>query len=355
MTNTAERALPPFDLTGSASQVAERWKRWKRSYEYYIEGKGVTQAGRKKSQLLHLAGIEFQDLYEDLVDPGPVNASTVDDYKVCIRKLDAHFHAEDNVPYERHVFRHMAPLAGETADKFMVRLRKQARHCNFGETLEDNLRDQLIEKLPDIEWKKKSLEVKNISLKDAMDKVRLWESAREQATQMVNPSQDVSVDINAVGTKRGSGKICFNCGNEGHFGRDRNCPANGRRCAKCGKYGHFARCCKGEKSGFKPSKHNKQQQKQHSTQHHDRRPNRGSGRQANFVQQDMVHVSEDDPFVFTIEEQTCTLSTASEPVISVKIGEISKDVLIDSGSASNLISQDNFKELIRSMEARSYK
>ena len=78
MTNTAERALPPFDLTGSASQVAERWKRWKRSYEYYIEGKGITQAGRKKSQLLHLAGIEVQDLYEDLVDPGPVNASTVE-------------------------------------------------------------------------------------------------------------------------------------------------------------------------------------------------------------------------------------------------------------------------------------
>ena len=193
MTNTAERALPPFDLTGSASQVAERWKRWKRSYEYYLEGKGITQAGRKKSQLLHLAGIEVQDLYEDLVDPGPVNASTDDDYKVCIRKLDAHFHAEDNVPYERHVFRHMAPLVGETADKFMVRLRKQARHCNFGESLEDNLRDQLIEKLPDIEWKKKLLEVKNISLKDAMDKVRLWESAREQATQMVNPSQDISM------------------------------------------------------------------------------------------------------------------------------------------------------------------
>ena len=157
----------------------------------------------------------------------------------------------------------------------------------------------------------------------------------------------MSVDTNAVGAKRGSGKICFNSGNEGHFGRDRNCPANGRRCAKCGKYGHFSHCCKGEKSGFKPSKHNnKQQQKQHSTQHHDRRPNRGSGRQANFVQQDMVHVSEDDPFVFT-EEQTCTLSTASEPVITVKIGEISKGVLIDSGSAYNLISQDNFKELIR--------
>ena len=120
--------------------------------------------GRKKSQLLHLAGIEVQDFYEDLVDPGPT-ASTNDVYSVCIWTFNAHFHAENNVPYERHVLRHMAPGAGETVDKFLVHLRKQARHCNFGESLEENLRDQLIEKLPDIEWKKKLLEVKNNTLK----------------------------------------------------------------------------------------------------------------------------------------------------------------------------------------------
>ena len=55
-----------------------------------------------------------------------------------------------------------------------------------------------------------------------------------------------------VGTKRGNNKTCFNCGNEGHFGRDRICPANGRKCAKCGRFGHFAPRCKGEKGEFKP-------------------------------------------------------------------------------------------------------
>ena len=193
MANSSERALPPIDLSGSASKVAERWRQWKRSYEYYIDGKGVTQAGRKKSQLLHLAGPEVQDIFEDLVDPGPINATTDDVYKVCIRKLDAHFRADDNVPYERHVFRHMAPLSGESADKFLVRLKKQARHCNFGEALGDNLRDQLIEKLSDIEWKKKLLEVRNISLEDAMDKIRLWEQARDQVTEMTNPSEETGV------------------------------------------------------------------------------------------------------------------------------------------------------------------
>ena len=46
-----------------------------------------------------------------------------------------------------------------------------------------------------------------------------------------------------------------------------------------------------------------------------------------------------------VKDQTCALSTASEPVITVKIGGISKEVLINSGSARNLISQGDFKEL----------
>ena len=58
--------------------------------------------------------------------------------------------------------------------------------------------------------------------------------------------------------------------------------------------------------------------------------------------------SEDDSFAVTIEEQSCALSNASEPVVTVKIGGISKEVLVDSGSASNLISQDELKKPLQS-------
>ena len=73
----------------------------------------------------------------------------------------------------------------------MVRLRKQARHCNFGTSLNDNLnlRDQLIEKLTDFELKRKLLEQKNITLEEALDKARSWEAAGRQATNItVNPA-----------------------------------------------------------------------------------------------------------------------------------------------------------------------
>ena len=212
------------------------------------EREHVTQAGGKKSQLLHLTGLEVRDIFEDLVDPGPINATTDDVYKVCIRKLYAHFRADGNVPYERHVFRNVEPLSGESADKFLVRLKKQARHWNFGEALDDNLRDQLIEKLPGIEWKKKLLEVRNISLGDAMDKVRLREQSRDQATEMTNPSEETGVTTKAVGAKKAYGKTCLSCGKEGHFSCDRegsvqnvkNMAISLDRCCKNGFKQHSA-------------------------------------------------------------------------------------------------------------------
>ena len=85
MSNSVERALPPLDFTGSPSQnVADRWRQWKRSYQYYIDGKGITNPSREKAHLLHLAGMEIQDIYEDLPDPGPVNADEDNEYIGCL-------------------------------------------------------------------------------------------------------------------------------------------------------------------------------------------------------------------------------------------------------------------------------
>ena len=119
----AERALPTLDLSGSSSQVANNWKKWKRAFEYYAEGKGLDNTRKKTSQLLHYAGMEVQDIFIDLEDPDP--AGDEDPYAVCIITFTPTkiFH------FERHVFRQLAPTDGESVDKFVVRLRRQARYC----------------------------------------------------------------------------------------------------------------------------------------------------------------------------------------------------------------------------------
>ena len=121
-----------------------------------------------------------------------------------------------------------------------MRLRRQARYCNFGDSLDDNLGDQLIEKLPDIELKKKLLETRNITLAQVLEKMRASEAAGQQMKHMAGVS-----DVNAFGQKEDktndqSAKMCFTCGRAGHFSRDPCCPAKGRKCSSCSMYGHFA-------------------------------------------------------------------------------------------------------------------
>jgi len=208
----AERALPMLELLGSLSQVANNWKKWKLALEYYAEGKVLDNTRKKTSQFLHYAGIELQDIFEDLVDPDP--PGDADPYAVCIRKLDYHFRSDKNIPFKHLVFRQLAPMDGESVDKFVVRLGRQARCCNFGDCLDDNLRGQLIEKLPDIELKKRLLETRNITVHYCS--TRLGENESFGSGRTTIEATGGCIGRKEDKTNDQSAKTCFSCGKAGH-------------------------------------------------------------------------------------------------------------------------------------------
>ena len=105
--------LQPFDCKGEATAMAPRWKKWRKSFEYFVVGKGVRDDEQKKALLLHCAGTDVQELYDTLPDPpqAPAAAAAVGDgdaqpappvteYARAMAKLDAYFVAKINVPYE---------------------------------------------------------------------------------------------------------------------------------------------------------------------------------------------------------------------------------------------------------------
>ena len=205
----------------------------------------------------------MQELCENLVDPGvPAEQADDDDqFKKALRMFNAHFEVTPNTPYERHLFRQISFQDGETCDHFVVRLRQQARHCDFGQAADDFIRDQLIDKVPNAGLKKKLLEERNITLKRALEVARTWEAAGQQASRM----SLASPSINAI---RSSSRRadhtreqrtakddceCFNCGRRGHISKDLTCPARGKKCSKCQKLGHFAVKCRSTGGKFSAS------------------------------------------------------------------------------------------------------
>ena len=71
-----------------------------------------------------------------------------DVYRQAVRALNTHFHVQKNAALERHVLHKLHQESGEDVESFVLRLRKQARHCGYGDKeLEFTVRDQLLEKV----------------------------------------------------------------------------------------------------------------------------------------------------------------------------------------------------------------
>lgn len=61
-----ERELTPLTPFNCAEPC--KWDSWKRSFEYYIAASGITSESRKIAVLLHVGGLDLQEVYHSVVD-----------------------------------------------------------------------------------------------------------------------------------------------------------------------------------------------------------------------------------------------------------------------------------------------
>ena len=108
------KGLPCFNPKDDPNTLSIRWKRWKRSFNLYLRAKGITMDLQKVALLLHTGGTDFQELYYTLIPEGE-KKSLEESFEV----LDDYFVPKVNVPFERHLFRQMSQVAGETVDQFV--------------------------------------------------------------------------------------------------------------------------------------------------------------------------------------------------------------------------------------------
>ena len=139
MAEGRDPALPGFSVVGAPHEVAARWKKWRRLFQYYVEGRGITDNARLQSMLLHFAGPAVQELFETLTE----DSSEANVFTRAGDALDTYFKHTPNFRFERYTLRRMTRMAGETAAQFVTRLRPQAAHCKFAD-IEDALCAQLL-------------------------------------------------------------------------------------------------------------------------------------------------------------------------------------------------------------------
>lgn len=316
-------AIASFGVNSEPTNVGQRWQIWKKQLEYYIIACGVTDIAQKRALFLHLIGPECQEIFSTFTDTG-------DDFEGALEKFDAYFMPKKNIPFERHLFRQANQNVGETVTQFVTRLRKLADTCEFRDTKEDNIRDQVVEKCRSHQLRKRLLREDDLQLSDVLSIARAMEAADSQAEQ-IQPSTATTVnhDVCSIKSKQHAHygrrnakrslpnkddkqRQCYRCGRLDHFAK--NCDVTrGKTCNKCGMQGHFAVMCKTK-----------------STQHS--KPNQNVR---------CVETNESDEFTFSVHTSTDN----RKATIDVDVGGISINMLIDSGSSVNIISQELWETL----------
>ncbi|XP_078355407.1 uncharacterized protein LOC144640050, partial [Oculina patagonica] len=322
-TNDEPRGIQPFDCRGDSTSVGPRWRRWRKAFQFYVDGRGITVAARKKALLLHCAGMEVQDIFETLMDPGAPEGEDDNVYLAAIRTLDAYFTPQVNVPYERHMFRQMKQEENETVDQF------QAAICEFGTSKNEQIRDQIIDKCKSTELRRKLLaKGQDLTLTETQKIARSLEVSQTQVKQIEG---DASATVSALKednkpkrsdrSDQTKSLKYYRCGRSGHFARDKHCPARSQTCSKCHMAGHFASVCK-----------TNQEQK-------NKRKRDGRGK-VNCVKD-----GEDDDYAFAVGSGDSCYRSGSETVALQVGGVILSGVLIDSGSSCNIIDQNTWEQL----------
>ncbi|XP_039505749.1 uncharacterized protein LOC120461595 [Pimephales promelas] len=233
------------------------WLRMFENYMLVINATGDSwPEARKRALLLHCLGTEGQRLFYTLPDTGDNLASAV-------KALKEHFIPKRNVVVERHAFRKRVQRTDETVLQYIAALRDLATTCEFDDSLDDMLRDQLVENIANPRIRERLLVESKLTLETAITISMQLEAADAQAKSMTTSTSAPVQAIHATSVSgrqhskakfktrtsskphtASSARTCFRCGSTGHLANSQNCPAASAKCKNCNKTGHFARVCR---------------------------------------------------------------------------------------------------------------
>lgn len=266
------RRIRPFEISADRSRLPTEWLKWKRELQRYFDACGVTSQWEKRSQLLHLAGSEIQEIFDHLpgVDQIPHVVADPPYYDVAIRKLDEHFEPMRRRNYERHLFRQIAQKEEERFADYVLRLRIQAKRCEFDRydprEIEDRIIEQVVETCRSNELRRQIL-AKDLALEDIVSLGTTLADVQLQMKELDRTHADPKPPgiVNKVFKRPGLGRqrpsqmsgytlnrACFACGRKGHLKGDNFCRARNAKCLKCGEIGHFINRCLKRISRYEP-------------------------------------------------------------------------------------------------------
>lgn len=259
--------------------IAADWERFRSEWNNYELAIDLSDAPAKKRAAVLLACVG-SNAYAVFRTFKFENDDDKSDVEKIIEAFNRHCIGEANITYERYIFHQRVQHAGENFDEFLSDLRKFARSCSFGELEDSLIRDRIIIGIRDEPTRRRLLQIKKLSLTDAIDACKASEATSRRLRTMSGATAGEDVDALRETSSRhdrrprerrssskpreqqhssrdhnasrdqSSGRRCRYC-DRLHGGPKEACPAYNQKCRKCQRLHHFEKVCRSSASTTK--------------------------------------------------------------------------------------------------------
>ena len=153
-------------------------------------------------------------------------------YDDLVKTLTEHYDPAPSEIVQRYKFHTRIRQSGETIATFVAELRRIAQYCNFGDSLNDSLRDRLVCGVNEDNIQRRLLSEKVLTFDKAMEIAVSMETAKKNVDEL----QAVPPTVHKV-----CSLSCYRCG-KNHLPDE--CNFKGAKCFSCGKIGHIQKACR---------------------------------------------------------------------------------------------------------------
>ena len=133
--------LNAIGTIGPFQPSTEDWKAYTERLELFFVANGIEDAAKSHATLLTVCGPSTYGLIRDLLAPAAPMDKTFAELVALVQERQQ---PTPSPIVERYNFFTRVQQSGETIHDFVAQLRKIAKHCQFGDTLNDMLRDRIV-------------------------------------------------------------------------------------------------------------------------------------------------------------------------------------------------------------------
>ncbi|XP_061156017.1 uncharacterized protein K02A2.6-like [Syngnathus typhle] len=222
----------------------QSWEEYCEIMDQFFEANEIDDGDKQRAILLSVVGASTYSLMRNLLSPTKPKEKT---YGELVALLKNHFDPKPSEIVQRYKFDSCSRKPNESVMEYVAELRRLAQDCNYGNTLEQKLRDRIVCGINDDRIQRRLLAEADLTCEKALSIAVAAETATKNAQDLQNPCATAKCfKVNKGPQQRGAFKCgnvqeCYRCKGQHNAAE---CKFKQEKCHACGKVGHIASACR---------------------------------------------------------------------------------------------------------------